>query len=156
MSIRAITGYIAHVLLAGYWLWVMSCTAPQLRKSARDRSLAASLALLKTSGIVITALLVGVIHFWATHIWHVAVALIVAVALGIPLRRRYQALVAAPRHRLPAGLRAAHGERRPVPGMPPRPREPPDWAESTVELPRDEIVRPGPRPYHGRGNPGWR
>jgi hypothetical protein len=156
MNVRAVTGYIAHVLLAGYWLWVMSRTAPQLRKGARDRSLAATVALLKTAGIVITALLVGVIHFWATHIWHVLAALVVAVAVAIPLRRRYRALVAAPRHRLPTGLRAADGSYCPGRGSPPRPRQPIDSTEQTVGFTRDEVLRPGPAAYRGRDNPGQR
>ncbi len=71
MGIREITGYIAHVLLAGYWLWVILSTAPQLRRGARDQRVRTQVLLIKTAAVVLTALLVGVIHFWATHWWQV-------------------------------------------------------------------------------------
>lgn len=106
MGIREITGYVAHVLLAAYWLWVVACTAPQLRKGARDRGLRLRILLVKSGGLLLTAALVGVIHYWATAWWQVAVALPIAAVLGVQLRRCYRRLVAAPRHRRTLGQRA--------------------------------------------------
>ncbi|HEY2203477.1 MAG TPA: hypothetical protein VGH99_03220 [Pseudonocardia sp.] len=100
MGIREITGYIAHVALLGYWIWVISSTAPQLRKGCRDRQRAARITIVKSAAIVLTALLVGVIHFWATEWWHVIAAVAVTAVAGVLLRRYYRTLVAAPRHRL--------------------------------------------------------
>jgi CHASE2 domain-containing sensor protein len=103
---RAITGYIAHVLLGLYWIWMVSSTAPQLRRSSRDRQARLHILLIKTAAIALTTLVVGVIHFWATHWWHVIVAVIVAAGLGILLRRAYRRIVATPRHRLTLTQRA--------------------------------------------------
>lgn len=111
-AIRPVTGYIAHVLLAGYWIWVIVNTGPQLRKSSRNRALVAQVAVLKSAGIVITAVLVGVIHYWATEFWQVVAALLLAGAIGVPLRKRYRTLVTAPRHRLTLGGRARDFEQR--------------------------------------------
>lgn len=111
-AIRLVTGYIAHVLLVIYWIWVIVNTGPQLRKSSRDRTLVAQVTLLKSAGIVITALLVGVIHYWATALWQVLAALLLAAAIGIPLRKRYRMLVAAPRHRLTLSVRVREFEQR--------------------------------------------
>ena len=99
MGIREITGYIAHFLLVGYWLWVVCSTAPQLRRGSRDRRVRLELLLIKTAGLVLTGLLVGVIHFWATEWWHVVVALPVAAGLGTLLHRAYRRRVVLPRHR---------------------------------------------------------
>ncbi|OJY45212.1 hypothetical protein [Pseudonocardia sp. 73-21] len=99
MDIRAVTGYIAHALLGLYWLWVVSSTAPQLRRTMRCRGLRIRIFLIKTAAVVSTSLVVGVIHFWATAWWQVIVAVAVAIVLAVLLRRAYRRLVAAPRHR---------------------------------------------------------
>jgi hypothetical protein len=111
-AIRLITGYIAHVLLTVYWIWVIVNIGPQLRKSSRNQALVAQVTVLKSTGIVITALLVGVIHYWATELWQVVAALVLAGVLGVPLRKRYRRLVAAPRHRLTLSVRAREFEQR--------------------------------------------
>ncbi len=113
MGIREITGYVAHVLLAVYWIWVVARTAPQLRKGARDRRLRFRILLVRSGGLLLTALLVGVIHYWATEVWQVLVALPVAALLGVQLRRSYRRLVTAPRHRrtLSQRARTVHLER---------------------------------------------
>jgi small-conductance mechanosensitive channel len=100
MDLREVTGIIAHCVLAVWWLWIISSTAPQLRKGCRDRRLKVKILALKSAGFLLTALVVGVIHYWATHWWHVAVCVPVAVVLGLLLRRSYRRTVAAPRHRL--------------------------------------------------------
>lgn len=99
MDIRAVTGYVAHAVLGLYWLWVVSCTAPQLRRTMRCRGLRIRILLIKTAAVVLTALVVGVIHFWATAWWQIVAAVGVAVVLGFLLRRAYRKLAAAPRHR---------------------------------------------------------
>jgi hypothetical protein len=114
MGLREISGYVAHVLLALYWLWTLTSSAPQLRKGLRDRGLRVRILLVKSAGIVLTALLVGVIHFWATALWQVGVAIPVAAALGYPLRRAYRRLVQAPRHRLTLVARVRRGRTGPV------------------------------------------
>lgn len=106
MGVREVTGYIAHALLAVYWLWIVSSTAPQLRKGCRDRQLRARILLLKTAALALTAAVVGVVHYWATHWWHVAVCLPVAAVIGLLLHRAYRRIVAAPRHRLTFARRA--------------------------------------------------
>ncbi len=157
MGIREITGYIAHVLLAAYWVWVMACTAPQLRKCARDRGLRLRILLVKSAGLALTALLVGVIHYWATEWWQVVVALPVAAGLGLLLRRSYRRLVAAPRHRRPLSQRArsihlrrsadappAHSHRpAPQSGSPPGVR--PARRPEAVVL--SSVVHPGTGPH---------
>jgi small-conductance mechanosensitive channel len=100
MEFRRFTGYVAHAALAAYWLWVVSSTAPQLRKGMRDRRLRMQIALLKTAGIAVTALLVGIIHFWATAWWQIVVAIPVVAGCGWLLHRAFRRIVAAPRHRL--------------------------------------------------------
>jgi CHASE2 domain-containing sensor protein len=118
-DIRAITGYIAHVLLGLYWIWVVSSTAPQLRRSSRDRQARLHILLIKTAAIGLTTIVVGVIHFWATHWWHVIVTVIIAAGLGMLLRRAYRRIVATPRHRLKLTQRARRFERTyHVPGQP--------------------------------------
>jgi hypothetical protein len=112
MNIRQITGYIAHALLAAYWLWTASSTAPQLRRSSRDRRRRLHILLVKTAAIVLSALLVGVIHFWATAWWQVFVAVPVGAVVGVWLRRIYRGLVALPQHRLSLAQRAHRFERR--------------------------------------------
>jgi hypothetical protein len=111
MGIREITGYIAHFLLAGYWLWVVFSTAPQLRRGSRDRRVRLEVLLIKTAGLVLTGLVVGVIHFWATEWWHVVVAVLVAAGLGTLLNRTYRRRVALPKHRLTLTHRARTFER---------------------------------------------
>ena len=103
--------YIAHVLLAGYWLWIVLSATPQLRRGARDQQVRRRVLLIKTAAVGLTALVVGVIHFWATHWWHVLVVLPVAAGLGLLLRRAYRRLVAPPRHRRPLTQRARRFER---------------------------------------------
>ncbi|MFC4944034.1 hypothetical protein [Pseudonocardia sp. GCM10023141] len=110
MDLRQITGLIAHVLLGLYWLWVISSSAPQLRRGARDRPRRLRILMIKTAGVAVTALAVGVIHFWATEWWHVIAALVIAVALGLLLHRAYRTQVAAPRHRRTLTQRARRFE----------------------------------------------
>lgn len=111
LGIREITGYIAHVLLVGYWLWVVGSTAPQLRRGSRDQRLRLELLLIKTAALVLTGLLVGVIHFWATEWWHVVAALPIAAGLGLLLHRAHRRRVALPRHRATLTHRARTFER---------------------------------------------
>lgn len=111
LGIREITGYIAHVLLVGYGVWVVGSTAPQLRRRSRDRRLRLELLLIKMAALVLTGLVVGVIHFWATEWWHVIVALPVAAGLGLLLRRAHRRRVALPRHRATLTHRARTFER---------------------------------------------
>jgi hypothetical protein len=126
MDIREITGYIAHVALASYWLWIIFGTAPQLRRCSRDKRAKLQVLLIKSSAVVLSGLLVGVINFWATQWWHVIVAILVAVPTAILLRRVYRRLVVAPRHRLTLTHRARRFERNyrdcprplPLPGQP--------------------------------------
>jgi uncharacterized membrane protein len=106
MGIRAVTGYIAHVGLVAYWAWVVASTAPQLRKGTRDRSVRSRALAIKSAGFLLTALVVGVIHYWATAWWQVVVTVPVAAGLGWLLHREYRRTVAAPRHRLPFTRRA--------------------------------------------------
>ena len=82
MPVREATGYVAHALLGVYFLWVLSSTAPQLRRSRRDRGLRIRILLVKTAAVVVAALLVGVIHFWATAWWQVIVAVGLAAVIG--------------------------------------------------------------------------
>jgi hypothetical protein len=105
MDLRRVTGYVALALLAGYWVWVLSCTTPELRRGTRDRPLRLKIAAVKTAALVLTALVVATIHFWTTQIWHILVVVPVALAAGYGLRRVYRRLVAAPRHRLPLAQR---------------------------------------------------
>jgi Na+-driven multidrug efflux pump len=111
LGIREITGYIAHLLLVGYWLWVVFSAAPQLRRGSRDRRVRMEVLLIKTAGFVLTGLVVGVIHFWATEWWHVVVAVLVAAGLGMLLTRAYRRRVALPKHRLTLTHRARTFER---------------------------------------------
>jgi hypothetical protein len=106
MNLWVLTGYVAHAVLTAYWFWVVASTAPQLRRGTRDRRVRARVLLIKTAALALTALLVAIIHYWATAWWQVAVALPVAVGLGVLLRREYRRTVAAPRHRLTIARRA--------------------------------------------------
>ena len=99
-DLRMVTGWIAYAALAGYWLWIASSTAPQLRRSSRDRGLCTRIMALRTAGVVLTAFVVGMIHFWATGPVEILAALGIGAVLGTVLRREYRRLVAAPRHRL--------------------------------------------------------
>lgn len=99
MGLREVTGYIAYALLAGYWVWIISCTAAQVRGTTRSRRLRMQVALVKTAGIAVTAVVVGVVHVWATRWWHVVVTLLVAAPVGFALRHVHRRLVIAPRHR---------------------------------------------------------
>jgi hypothetical protein len=112
MGIREITGYIAHLLLAGYWLYVVLSTVPQLRRGTRNRRVRLDVLLIKTTGVLLSALVVGVIHFWATAWWQVVVAVVVAVGLGMLLRRAYRRVVAPPRHRRALTKRGRTFQRR--------------------------------------------
>lgn len=106
MGLRQVVGYAAHGILAVYWLWTVSSTAPQLRKGVRGRGVRARVLLIKTAGLLVTAIVVGVVHYWATHWWDVAICLPLAVIAGLLLRRAYRRTVAAPRHRLTFARRA--------------------------------------------------
>jgi hypothetical protein len=119
MGFREITGYVAHVLLVTYWVWVLACTAPQLRKGARNKGVRLRILLIKTAALLLTAVLVGVIHYWATEWWQVVVALPIAGGLGVLLRRSYRRLVAAPRHRRTLTQRARTVHIRRVDNAPP-------------------------------------
>jgi hypothetical protein len=88
------------VALVAYWVWVVASTAPQLRKGTRDRRVRARVLAIKSTGFLLTAAVVGIIHYWATAWWQVIVTLPIAVVLGVLLRREYRRAVAAPRHRL--------------------------------------------------------
>lgn len=105
-QLREVTGYTAHVILGLYWLWVLATTTPQLRKGCRDRGVRVRILAIKTAAFLLTAVVVGVIHYWATHWWHVFVCVPAAAALGVLLHRLYRRLVAAPRHRLTMTRRA--------------------------------------------------
>ena len=133
MGIRAVAGYVAHALLLTYWLWVVASTAPQLRKGTRDRQVRARILIIKTAALALTAVVVGIIHYWATAWWQIVVTLPIAALLGWQLRRAYRRTVAAPRHRLTLGRRVKTLDVRPRPraGRPPShlrvdetPREP--------------------------------
>lgn len=99
-DVRTVTGWIAYAVLAGYWLWIISSTAPQLRRSRRDRGLCTRILVVRTAGIALTAFVVGMIHFWAASPVEVLAALCIGAVAGTVLRREYRRLVAAPRHRL--------------------------------------------------------
>ncbi|TCK21512.1 hypothetical protein [Pseudonocardia endophytica] len=105
MDLRRVTGYVALALLAGYWVWILSRTSPELRRGTRDRGLRMRILLVKTAAVVLTALVVLTIHFWATAVWQVLVTVPVAIGAGYLLRRVYRRLVAVPRHRLPLAQR---------------------------------------------------
>ena len=99
-DVRMVTGWIAYAALAGYWAWIISSTAPQLRRGHRDRGRCTRILALRTAGVALTAFVVGVIHFWATNPVEILAALGVGAVAGTVLRREYRRLVAAPRHRL--------------------------------------------------------
>ena len=153
MDIREVTGYVAHVLIAACWLWMLRCTAPQLRKGARCRKRRLQITAIRSAALLLTTAVVCVIHLWTTAWWQVAVALLVAGGLGVLLRRSYRRLVAAPRHRGTLTRRsrtvqinqwdqhrpAAHGH-RPIAG-PGRPSESPAVRRPLVE-PARRLVRP--------------
>jgi hypothetical protein len=106
MHLWVLTGYVAHAVLTAYWFWVVASTAPQLRRGTRDRQVRVRVLLIKTAALALTALLVAIIHYWATAWWQVAAALPPALGLGMLLRRAYRRAVAAPRHRLTITRRA--------------------------------------------------
>lgn len=115
MGIREATGHLAHILLGGYWTCLLLGTAPQLRKSTRDRPRRIRILLIKSSAVALTAVVVGVIHFWATHWWQIPPTLFAAAMIGVPMRRAFRSMVAAPRHRRPLGqrMRPQNGGGRP-------------------------------------------
>ena len=115
MELRAVTGCIAHAALLAYWLWVVASTAPQLRKGTRDRQ-AACESRPSRRGASLTALVVGIIHYRATALWQIVVALPIAALMGWQLRRAYHRTVAAPRHRLTLARRVQTLDLRPRPG----------------------------------------
>ena len=115
MGIRAVAGYVAHALLLTYWLWVVASTAPQLRKGTRDRQVRTRVLIIKTAALALTAVVVGIIHYWATAWWQIVVALPIAALLGWQLRRAYRRTVAAPRHRLTLAHRVKTLDVRPRP-----------------------------------------
>jgi hypothetical protein len=112
VGLRAVTGCIAHAALLGYWLWVVASTAPQLRKGTRDRQVRARVLILKTAGLALTALVVGIVHYWATAWWQVVVAVPIAALMGWQLRQAFHRTVAAPRHRLTLARRPPATPRR--------------------------------------------
>jgi hypothetical protein len=124
-----VTGWIAHAALVGYWVWIISSTAPQLRRGHRDRGRCARILALRTAGVVLTAFVVGMIHFWATNPVEILATLGIGGVAGTLLRREYRRLVAAPRHRLDlyhrldrrlhgSGAHAAHPSTSGVPRTP--------------------------------------
>lgn len=118
MDLREVTGYVAHVLIAAYWLWVVVSTAPQMRKGTRDRGLRLRIAMLRTAVLVVLFLAVGVIHFWGTEWWHIAGAALGAGVLIVLLRRAYRRLVAPAQHRLTLRRRAlGRAVQVPPPGL---------------------------------------
>lgn len=152
MDVRRVTGYIALALLAGYWVWVLSCTSPELRRGTRDRVLRSRILLVKTAAVALTALVVATVHFWATHVWHILVAVPLAALAGVGLRRVYRRLVAAPRHRLPLAQRVRRtGHLHVI--SPPRGRRPTHRvvAATVVPPPRRaaETIRAVPPPSDG-------
>lgn len=100
MTIRLVTGYVAHALLGIYLLWMIGSNAPRLRPAQRDRPRRVKILLIKTAAVVVAALLVGVIHYWATEWWHVVAALVGSSVIGLYLHRSYRKLVSPPRHRI--------------------------------------------------------
>lgn len=158
MDLRRVTGYVALALLAGYWVWVLSCTTPELRRGTRGRPLRLKIAAVKTAALVLTALVVATIHFWATAVWHILVVVPVALAAGYGLRRVYRRLVAAPRHRLPLAQRvrrtghlhvipSARGRQHPAhrvaaPTVVPAPQAASDPAVPDSALPGEPAVVP--------------
>ena len=111
-AIRRITGYIALAVIALYWLWLLTSTAPQLRRRHRDGVLRTKIRAVQTLGFVTAAAVVIEIHFLATSIWQVLLVLVLALVLARLLRQKYLELVPPPRHRnqrlvdTPTGLRA--------------------------------------------------
>ncbi|OLL71395.1 hypothetical protein Ae168Ps1_5898 [Pseudonocardia sp. Ae168_Ps1] len=105
MDLRRVTGYIALGLLALYLLWLLSRTAPELRKSTRGRHLRAQVLAVRLCAVALAGLFVGLVHFWATAWWQVIVAVPVTFALATGLRRIHRKLVALPRHRVPLAQR---------------------------------------------------
>lgn len=106
MGLREVTGYIAHVLLGAYWLWIIASTAPQLRKGTRDRGLRLRILMVRTEVLVVLSLAVGVIHFWGTEWWHIVGAIVGTGVLVLVLRRAYRRLVAPAQHRITLRQRA--------------------------------------------------
>jgi len=119
MGLRAVIGCMAHAALLAYWLWVVASTAPQLRQGARDRRV--RVLIIKTAGLALTALVVGIVHYWATAWWQIGVTLPIAALTGWQLHRAYRRTVAAPRHRLTLARRVQTLDLRPRPlaGKPP-------------------------------------
>ncbi|MCW0215989.1 MAG: hypothetical protein OJJ54_21795 [Pseudonocardia sp.] len=112
MGVRQISGYVAHALLAVYWCWMLVATAPEMRRSTRPRTVQVRVLALRTAAVALTALVVGVIHFWATQWWQVLASVLVAAPIGVLLRRDHRRVVAAPRHRLSLGGRARRLDHR--------------------------------------------
>ena len=106
MDLWVLTGYVAHAVLTAYWFWVVACTAPQLRRGTRDRQVRLRVLLIKTAALALTAVLVAIIHYWATAWWQVAAALPPALGLGMLLRRAMVRRWRGPRHRLTLTRRA--------------------------------------------------
>lgn len=121
MGLRAVIGCMALAALLAYWLWVVASTAPQLRQGARDRQVRVRVLVIKTAGLALTALVVGIVHYWATAWWQIVVTLPIAALTGWQLRRAYRRTVAAPRHRLTLARRVQTLDLRPRPlaGKPP-------------------------------------
>ncbi len=116
MGIRVITGLVAHLLVVLYWIWILACTAPELRRGRRDRRLRLRVLSVKTAAVLLTALLVGVIHYWATDWWQIVVAVPLATGGGVLLHRAHRRLVTTPRHRRPLAQRRPFRVRRTADG----------------------------------------
>ncbi|MFP5071999.1 hypothetical protein ACLFMI_20330 [Pseudonocardia nantongensis] len=166
MDLRRVTGYIALALLAGYWLWVLSRSAPELRKGARNRGVRGQVLLVKTAALALTALFVGTVHFWASAWWQVVVAVPVTLVAAVALRRVYRRLVAPPRHRVALAQRVrrtGHFQVIPTPD-PPAPHRHAATGDGGIPgtvpfvvpgafVKPDSLVEPEPDAVAGTGGP---
>ena len=93
-----LTGLIAHVCLGIVAATLIWRAVPQMRKNQRERGLIRHVLLIKLTVVAVLAAAVTEIHFIATEVWHVAVA-VVLTAVGLwAIRRWYRRLVAPSRH----------------------------------------------------------
>lgn len=98
--IRRVTGYLALVGAACYWVYLFTASAPQIRKGTRCRSLAVKVVLIELAAVLITAAFVVEVHFLATEWWQVLASVALVIPTSWLLRRVYRKLVAAPKHSL--------------------------------------------------------
>lgn len=146
-TIRVVSGYVAHALLGLYWLWILTSTAPRIRPGQRDRTRRVKILSIKTAGVAVAALLVGVIHYWATEWWQIPVALVASLAIGTYLHRTYGKLVTPPRHRITLVNRRRAGAR--VPG---EARRQPERPRHKLREHADNAAQPVENPATGRGS----